>query len=133
MQPAHFALAFFHRSGEIRMSLDAATLAMLRSATEQLDRVEQDVRGLRIHLGSLIELSPSTAFVIADAVDLETVERRYVEHTLARLGGNKTQAAEVLRVDPSTLHRKFARWGVSPGANPEQDTRLSRQTSIEEA
>ncbi len=44
---------------------------------------------------------------------LETIERAYILWVLGSEGGNKTRAAEVLGIDPSTLHRKLARYGVS--------------------
>ena len=43
---------------------------------------------------------------------LETIERAYIQWVLQSEGGNKTRAAEVLGIDPSTLHRKLARFGV---------------------
>jgi len=43
---------------------------------------------------------------------LETIERAYILWVLQSEGGNKTRAAEVLGIDPSTLHRKLARFGV---------------------
>ena len=43
---------------------------------------------------------------------LETIERAYILWVLSSEGGNKTRAAEVLGIDPSTLHRKLARFGV---------------------
>ncbi|MDA1080601.1 MAG: sigma-54 dependent transcriptional regulator [Gemmatimonadetes bacterium] len=43
---------------------------------------------------------------------LETIERAYILWVLQREGGNKTRAAEVLGIDPSTLHRKLSRFGV---------------------
>ncbi|HUF66184.1 MAG TPA: sigma-54 dependent transcriptional regulator [Gemmatimonadaceae bacterium] len=42
---------------------------------------------------------------------LETIERAYVEWVLQQEGGNKTRAAEVLGIDPSTLYRKLTRYG----------------------
>jgi DNA-binding NtrC family response regulator len=42
---------------------------------------------------------------------LDTVERAYIQFVLNSEGGNKTRAAEVLGIDPSTLHRKLARYG----------------------
>jgi two-component system response regulator HydG len=43
---------------------------------------------------------------------LETIERAYILWVLNSEAGNKTRAAEVLGIDPSTLHRKLARYGV---------------------
>jgi len=41
---------------------------------------------------------------------LDVVERAYITWVLQREGGNKTRAAEVLGIDPSTLYRKLARY-----------------------
>jgi two-component system response regulator HydG len=43
---------------------------------------------------------------------LETIERAYILWVLQSEQGNKTRAAEVLGIDPSTLHRKLARYGL---------------------
>ena len=43
---------------------------------------------------------------------LETIERAYIAWVLQNEGGHKTRAAEVLGIDPSTLHRKLARYGL---------------------
>jgi two-component system response regulator HydG len=43
---------------------------------------------------------------------LETVERAYIMWVLQSEGGNKSRAAEVLGIDPSTLYRKLSRYGV---------------------
>jgi two-component system response regulator HydG len=43
---------------------------------------------------------------------LELIERAYIQWVLQSEQGNKTRAAEVLGIDPSTLHRKLARYGV---------------------
>jgi two-component system response regulator HydG len=43
---------------------------------------------------------------------LETIERAYVLWVLESEQGNKTRAADVLGIDPSTLHRKLARYGI---------------------
>ena len=44
---------------------------------------------------------------------LELIERAYITWVLQSEGGNKTRAADVLGIDPSTLHRKLARFGVA--------------------
>lgn len=40
---------------------------------------------------------------------LDVIERAYIRWVLDAQGGNKTRAAEVLGIDPSTLHRKLQR------------------------
>jgi DNA-binding NtrC family response regulator len=44
---------------------------------------------------------------------LEVIERAYIQWVLLAEGGNKTRAAEVLGIDPSTLYRKIGRYGLS--------------------
>ena len=41
---------------------------------------------------------------------LEVMERAYITWVLNAHGGNKTRAADVLGIDPSTLHRKLQRY-----------------------
>jgi two-component system response regulator HydG len=43
---------------------------------------------------------------------LEVIERAYITWVLQSEGGNKSRAAEVLGIDPSTLYRKLSRFGV---------------------
>ncbi|HTR78536.1 MAG TPA: sigma-54 dependent transcriptional regulator [Gemmatimonadaceae bacterium] len=43
---------------------------------------------------------------------LEAVEQAYIMWVLQGERGNKTRAAEILGIDPSTLHRKLSRYGV---------------------
>ena len=43
---------------------------------------------------------------------LEIIERAYIVWVLQSEGGNKTRAAEVLGIDPSTLYRKVVRYGI---------------------
>ncbi len=43
---------------------------------------------------------------------LETIERAYIHWVLQTEAGNKTRAAEVLGIDPSTLYRKLIRYGL---------------------
>ncbi|HKP75073.1 MAG TPA: sigma-54 dependent transcriptional regulator [Longimicrobiaceae bacterium] len=46
---------------------------------------------------------------------LEIIERAYIHWVLQAEGGNKTRAAEVLGIDPSTLYRKLLRYGMETG------------------
>ncbi len=43
---------------------------------------------------------------------LDAVERAYIMWVLQSEGGNKTRAADILGIDPSTLYRKLSRYGV---------------------
>ena len=42
---------------------------------------------------------------------LEAIERAYIQWVLQNEGGNKSRAADLLGIDPSTLYRKLARYG----------------------
>jgi two-component system response regulator HydG len=41
---------------------------------------------------------------------LDVIERAYISWVLESEGGNKTRAADVLGIDPSTLYRKLSRY-----------------------
>jgi len=41
---------------------------------------------------------------------LDVIERAYIMYVLQSESGNKTRAAEVLGIDPSTLYRKLSRY-----------------------
>jgi len=41
---------------------------------------------------------------------LDVIEQAYITWVLQSEGGNKTRAAEVLGIDPSTLYRKLSRY-----------------------
>ncbi|HET7040949.1 MAG TPA: helix-turn-helix domain-containing protein, partial [Gemmatimonadales bacterium] len=47
---------------------------------------------------------------VAASPTLEAIERAYIMWVLQAEGGNKTRAAEVLGIDPSTLYRKLSRY-----------------------
>ncbi len=58
--------------------------------------------------------SPKSEPFVADrplqTPTLELIERAYISWVLQAEGGNKSRAAEVLGIDPSTLYRKLARY-----------------------
>jgi len=47
---------------------------------------------------------------------LDVIEQAYITWVLRAEGGNKTRAAEVLGIDPSTLYRKLSKYEGTPGS-----------------
>jgi DNA-binding NtrC family response regulator len=50
--------------------------------------------------------------LFADLPSLDELERRYLQHVLEAVGGNRTRAAEVLGIDRRTLYRMAQRFGI---------------------
>ena len=55
-------------------------------------------------------------FRLAVGISLAEAEREVIRKTLARAGGNKSRAAEVLGIGRKTLHRKLAEYGLEAPA-----------------
>jgi len=68
------------------------------------------------HLPERVVTAP-TARLVEDTVpsnpSMEVIERAYILWVLQSEGGNKSKAAEVLGIDPSTLYRKLNRYGIA--------------------
>lgn len=45
-------------------------------------------------------------FPTADLLSLKDIQESYISHVIAHCGGNKTQAAKILGIDVSTIHRR---------------------------
>jgi two-component system response regulator HydG len=88
----------------------------VRELENALERAVAMVQGEVIHRDTLpkrvIEPQPMPLVSTQEPVNppLEIIERAYIEWVLRSAGGNKTRAAEVLGIDPSTLYRKLARF-----------------------
>jgi len=58
---------------------------------------------------------PSYVVVASDdpseLVSLEEMERRYILRVMEAVAGNKTLAAQILKMGRKTLYRKLERWG----------------------
>jgi DNA-binding NtrC family response regulator len=48
-----------------------------------------------------------------DLPSLDELERRYLIHVLQAVGGSRTRAAEVLKIDRRTLYRMAERFGIN--------------------
>ncbi len=125
------AESFLQRSAELRgetpkrLGDDAAEALLgygwpgnVRELENALERAVILATGATIGVGALPErvterrAEPLIAERAATNPTLETIERAYILFVLQAEAGNKTRAAEALGIDPSTLHRKLARYGV---------------------
>jgi two-component system response regulator HydG len=69
-----------------------------------VEDLPQKVRGYRAP--SFVVSADDTTEVVV----MEEVERRYIMRVLGLVGGNKSQAAQLLGFDRRTLYRKLARY-----------------------
>jgi DNA-binding NtrC family response regulator len=122
---------FLHRSAEQAKEepkrLSAVAVEVLQSydwpgnvreLENALERAVILTRGSIIDVGAFPErvVERKARPLISDAPPanptLDAVERAYIMWVLQSEGGNKTRAADILGIDPSTLYRKLSRYGV---------------------
>jgi two-component system response regulator HydG len=118
---------FLSRDGDDGFELDPAAEEALcryswpgnvRELENALERAAVLTSGRTIPLSALPErvVSPPARKIVEDAPPenptLEVIERAYIKWVLESEGGNKSRAAEVLGIDPSTLYRKISRYGL---------------------
>ncbi|TWU00956.1 sigma-54-dependent transcriptional regulator [Stieleria varia] len=85
---------------ELRNVMERA-VALTQHDTITIDDLPDKVRD---HRGSEVFIGGDDP---SELVPLEEIERRYVEHVLTAVDGNRTQAAKILGVDRKTLYRKL--------------------------
>ena len=56
--------------------------------------------------------------VTSEPIRLEEMEREHIVKVLARVDGNKTQAAQLLGINRKTLRIKIKKYEISPYLNP---------------
>ena len=103
---ARDALGAYAWPGNVRELQHALERAVLLSAGATIEADSLPERVTERRSEPLVGQAP------AANPTLETIERAYIMWVLSSEGGNKTRAAEVLGIDPSTLHRKLARFGL---------------------
>jgi two-component system response regulator HydG len=103
--PALQALQEFSWPGNVRELENALERAIILT---QGDEIQVSALPERVIQRQSEPLVGRTASV---SPTLDTIERAYIQFVLSSEAGNKTRAAEVLGIDPSTLHRKLARYG----------------------
>ncbi len=90
----------------------------VRELENALERAAVVVQGDTIGVDALperVRTMPTPQLVSADLPpnpSMEVIEMAYIHWVLQAEGGNKTRAAEVLGIDPSTLYRKLNRYGI---------------------
>jgi two-component system response regulator HydG len=90
----------------------------VRELENALERASVLSRGRRLEAEALPDRlrEPPARRLVEDAPPpnptMEVVERAYIQWVLLAEEGNKTRAAEVLGIDPSTLYRKISRYGL---------------------
>jgi len=88
----------------------------LENALERAAVVSEALEIEPAHLPDRITTPPTARLVGEDSPPnppMEVIERAYIEWVLRAEGGNKSRAAEVLGIDPSTLYRKLNRYGLN--------------------
>jgi two-component system response regulator HydG len=71
-----------------------------------MDREILDGAAVRAALESATRPSGQPFGTFQTLPTLRELEQQYIDHVLERTGGNKTKAADILGIDPSTLHRR---------------------------
>ncbi len=98
------ALLEYDWPGNVRELENALERAVAMGANETIGREVLPARVIERRPAPLVGGQPPPN------PPLEIIERAYIEWVLRSEGGNKTRAAEVLGIDPSTLYRKLARF-----------------------
>ncbi len=122
----HFLDGWEASSGARPKVTEAALDAMLeydwpgnvRELENALERAVVVAQGKKLkveHLPDRVRETPKPRLVEADRPPnppMEVIEQAYIQWVLEAEEGNKTRAAEVLGIDPSTLYRKLNRYGI---------------------
>jgi len=98
------AIVAYEWPGNVRELENALERAATLSKGEEITAAELPARVTERRAPALAAERPSAN------PPLDVVERAYIAWVLQSVGGNKTRAAEVLGIDPSTLYRKLARY-----------------------
>ena len=123
---AHFLQNHRAENGDVpEMTADVMSLLSeydwpgnVRELENAVERAAVVAQGQRIRPDSLPERvreRPTPRLGVEEAPanpTMEVVERAYIHWVLQAEGGNKSKAADVLGIDPSTLYRKLNRYGI---------------------
>jgi DNA-binding NtrC family response regulator len=99
-------------SGNVRELENCIEHAVLHTRSQLIEPEDLPQRLFRPHDENAVAIK-TEAKLFANLPSLEELERRYLIHVLEAVGGNRTRAAEVLKIDRRTLYRMAERFGVS--------------------
>ena len=96
----------------------------VRELENTIERLVLTTRSARVREEEVAEhfrnLVSPTARAFADLPSLEELERRYLIHVIDAAKGNRTRAAEILKIDRRTLYRMAARFGIELNADADE-------------
>jgi DNA-binding NtrC family response regulator len=106
-------LAGYDWPGNVRELENAVERAALHARGDEI--VEDDLP-TKVQGGDSRARAPHSksgvAALYVDLPSLDELERRYLVHVLETVGGNRTRAAEIMRIDRRTLYRMAERFGI---------------------
>jgi DNA-binding NtrC family response regulator len=106
-------LAGYDWPGNVRELENAVERAALHARGGEI--VEDDLPS-KVQCGDVrarpLQTKTGAAALYVDLPSLDELERRYLVHVLETVGGNRTRAAEILRIDRRTLYRMAERFGI---------------------
>ncbi len=97
----------YHWPGNVRELRNAIEHATVLARYEQIT-VEDLPEKIRTYHNSHIIVGDNNP---SELLSMEEVERRYILHVIKTVSGNRTLAAQVLRLDRKTLYRKLCQYG----------------------
>jgi DNA-binding NtrC family response regulator len=108
-EPANDAIQVYDWPGNVRELENALERAVVLTKGETID--------VDAIPGKITErkAEPLVADRPHSTPTLDLIEQAYIQWVLQQEGGNKTRAAEVLGIDPSTLYRKLSKYDANVG------------------
>jgi DNA-binding NtrC family response regulator len=105
-------LTAYEWPGNVRELENAVERAALHARGNEVATNDLPSKIQSAELGARANQRSPLAALYSDLVSLDELERRYLIHVLEAVGGNRTRAAEVLRIDRRTLYRMAERFGI---------------------
>jgi DNA-binding NtrC family response regulator len=107
---------------QVTISSEAVTALTAYSWPGNVRELENTIERLAVFSRGRIEVDDLPAAIVAapaleerlfqDLPTLDELERRYLQHVLHTMGGNRSRAAEALGIDRRTLYRMAERFGI---------------------